>query len=91
MKRHSWQIILGASLLGLSIVFYCIQYLVFRDAHHIFLYLVGDLAFVFIEVLLVTLIINQILSIKEKRGRLEKLNMVIGSFFSLDSHVSFLS
>jgi hypothetical protein len=43
---------------------------------------VGDIAFVFIEVLLVTLIIHQILSEREKRSLLKKLNMVIGAFFS---------
>jgi len=44
--------------------------------------MVGDIAFVPIEVLLVTLIIHQLLSEREKRTRLEKLNMVIGAFFS---------
>jgi hypothetical protein len=42
----------------------------------------GDLAFVFIEVLLVTLIIHRLLGEREKRTRLEKLNIVIGVFFS---------
>jgi hypothetical protein len=78
----SWQIFLGLSLLVLSIIFYFIHYLIFRDPHHIFLYLIGDIAFVFIEVLLVTLIIHQLLSEREKRSKLEKLNMVIGVFFS---------
>ena len=82
MKRISWQIFLGFSLLVLSIVFYLLHYFIFRDAHHIFIYLIGDIAFVFIEVLLVTLIIHQLLSDKEKREKLEKLNMVIGVFFS---------
>ncbi len=36
----------------------------------------------FIEVLLVTLIIHQVLDMREKRARLENLNMVIGAFFS---------
>jgi hypothetical protein len=64
------------------VVFYFLHYVIFKDAHHIFIYLIGDIAFVFIEVLLVTLIIHQILSIREKRSKLEKLNMVIGTFFS---------
>jgi hypothetical protein len=41
-----------------------------------------DLAFVPIQVLLVTLIISGVLNMREKRIRLEKLNMVIGTFFS---------
>jgi len=44
--------------------------------------MLGDVAFVPIEVLLVTLIIHRLLSEREKRTRLEKLNMVIGAFFS---------
>jgi hypothetical protein len=46
------------------------------------IYLIGDIAFVFIEVLLVTLIIHQLLDQREKRSKLHKLNMVIGTFFS---------
>ncbi len=82
MKRISWQVILGLSLILLSIFFYLVHYAIFRDPHHIFIYLIGDIAFVFTEVLLVTLIIHQLLSMREKRARLEKLNMVIGAFFS---------
>jgi len=82
MKGIRWQIILGLSLVVLSVVIYVIHYTIFRDAHHIFIYLIGDIAFVFIEVLLVSLIIHQLLSMREKRTRLEKLNMVIGAFFS---------
>lgn len=82
MKGMRWQIILGLSLVVLSVIFYLIHYAIFRDPHHIFIYMIGDIAFVFIEVLLVTLIIHQLLSVREKRARLEKLNMVIGVFFS---------
>lgn len=82
MKHISWQVILGLSLILLSIFFYLIHYAIFRDSHHIFIYLIGDVAFVFTEVLLVTLIIHQLLNMREKRARLEKLNMVIGAFFS---------
>ena len=56
--------------------------MLFHDAHHIFIYLVGDIAFVFLEVLLVTLIIHQLLSRSGKKQRLKKLNMVVGTFFS---------
>lgn len=82
MKRYNWQILLGLSLMALSTIFYLIHYTIFRDIHHIFLYLIGDIAFVFIQVLLVTLILDQLLVIREKRAMLKKLNMVIGAFFS---------
>ncbi len=82
MKRLNWQVVLGLSLIVLSALVYYIHFMVFRDAHHIFIYLVGDFAFVFIEVLMVTLIIHRLLGEREKRARMEKLNMVIGVFFS---------
>ena len=76
------RVLFGILLILLSVFFYAIHYVIFRDAHHIFLYLIGDIAFVFIEVLLVTLIIHHVLSQREKRAMLNKLNMVIGAFFS---------
>lgn len=82
MRGIGWQFWLGIALVVLSIVVYAFHYAIFRDAHHIFIYMVGDIAFVFFEVLLVTLIIHKLLSEREKRSRLEKMNMVIGAFFS---------
>jgi hypothetical protein len=82
MKEIRWQVSLGVGLVVLSALLYGLHYLVFHDAHHIFVYLLGDIAFVPIEVLLVTLIIHRLLSLREKRARLDKLNMVIGTFFS---------
>lgn len=82
MKRHGRYILLCGLLLALSAGCYVLHYLFFRDVHHIFIYLVGDVAFVFVEVLLVTLIIHRVLEDREKRARMEKLHMVIGAFFS---------
>jgi len=78
----NWRIIVGLVLIFLSALVYFIHYLIFRDAHHIFMYLVGDIAFVFIEVLLVTMIIDQLLHAREKQSLLFKLNMIIGLFFT---------
>lgn len=83
MKRfRNWQILLGLFLIISSIFLYSLHYAIFRDVHHIFIYLVGDIAFLPIEVLLVSLIIHRLLSEHEKRAKLEKLNMLIGTFFS---------
>jgi len=82
IKQINLRILFGLLLVLLSIFFYVIHYLLFKDTHHIFIYLIGDIAFVFIEVLLVTLIIHQILSDREKRAIFKKLNMVIGAFYS---------
>ena len=82
MKRLNWQVLLALSLIIMSVLLYLIHYAIFRDPHHIYIYLVGDIAFVPIEVLLVAVIVHQLLSNREKRVRLEKMNMVIGAFFS---------
>ena len=82
MSHVSRQVWFGIMLVVLSVLTYYLHFLVFRDPHHIFIFMVGDVAFVFIEVLLVSLIIHQILEQRERRNRLEKLNMVIGAFFS---------
>ncbi len=66
----------------LSACLYLIHYAIFRDSQHIFIYLLGDIAFLPIEVLFVTLIIDRVLTERERRSRLEKLNLVIGAFFS---------
>jgi hypothetical protein len=83
MKLIRWQIILGILLIILSVVVYFIHFIIFRDSHHIFIYLIGDIAFVFFEILLVSLVIHSLLNKKERQEKLEKLNMLIGVFFSV--------
>ena len=82
MQRYRWQILLGLALILASVVLYLIDYEVFGGARNILIFVLGSIAFVPVEVLLVTLIINGLLNQREKRTRLEKMNMVIGSFFS---------
>ena len=76
------RILFGVLLVLLSVFFYAVHFVIFRDPHHIFIYFFGDVGFVFIEVLLVTLIIHQVISDREKRNIMSKLNMVIGAFFT---------
>jgi len=75
-------VVLGIALIAASAVLYYAHYTIFRDSHHIFLYLVGDVAFLPVDVLIVTLILHRLLTSRERRSRLEKLNMVIGAFQS---------
>ena len=83
MKRiFNRQFFLGLILIALSAFVYLMHYFIFRDAHHIFIYLIGDIAFVFLEVLLVTLVLHQLLHYKEKKSMLNKLDMVIGYFLA---------
>jgi len=81
-KIFNWQVVLGMILILLSAAVYYLHYLIFRDARHIFIYLIGDIAFVFLEVFLVTLVVHNLLAHREKQSLFKKMNMVIGVFFS---------
>jgi hypothetical protein len=81
MRRFTFLVIAGVLVVA-SGVLYFIHYLIFGDVHHIYLYLVGDLAFLPLEVFLVVIVIERILHHREKQAQLQKLNMVIGAFFS---------
>ena len=72
----------AALLVALSALLYFVHYCIFHDAHHIFIFLVADIAFVPVEVCLVVFVIERMLTQHEKGLMLNKLNMVIGTFFS---------
>jgi hypothetical protein len=82
MKRQRTFILIALGFIVLSAVLYTIHFLIFRDAHHIFIYMLGDLAFVPLEVFLVVIVVERLLARREKRAMLTKLNMVVGAFFS---------
>ena len=82
MKKIKWQYTLGFFLVLASAVLYFAHFVIFKDVHHIFIYLIGDIAFIPLEVLIVTLIIHKFLTDREKKSLLSKLNMVIGVFYS---------
>jgi hypothetical protein len=81
-KPLHWRFLISLLLIAASAVTYALDYLIFRDAYHISFYLVGDIAFLFINVLVVTLFIERLLSQREKQSLMKKLNMVIGTFYS---------
>jgi hypothetical protein len=74
--------VFGVSLVLISAMVYSSQIMIFRTPRDSFFYLFQDLAFVPIQILLVTLILDQLLRIREKRSMMKKLNMVIGAFYS---------
>lgn len=83
MKKYlNWMLSISLILVIASALTYTIHYFIFRDLHHIFIYMIGDFGFLFLDVLLVILFIERLLSRREKRSIMNKLNMVIGTFFS---------
>ena len=82
MVRLSWQVRLGIILVLASASIYMVKFLVLGDPENTYYYVFNALGFLPISVLFVTVILNELLSIRARKERLEKLNMVIGTFFS---------
>lgn len=83
LKERGWLIFI---FILASALVYFLHYLIFRDPHHIFIYMIGDLGFLFLDVMLVVIVIEQLLTQREKNNRLNKLNMLISAFFSEVGH-----
>jgi hypothetical protein len=81
LKIERWQALFAISLVVLSILLFLLTYIIFGDERNILSRLAEEISFLPLEVLLVALIIEKIFSHMEKRKRMEKLNMVIGTFF----------
>ena len=69
MKRFTRQIALGFSLVVISTLLYVEQIKIFHAPRDTFFYLFQDLAFVPIQVLLVTVIVDRVLRAKEADQR----------------------
>lgn len=61
---------------------YVIHYFIFRDPEHIFIYMIEDLAFLPLYILVVTLGLHEIMTRREKKDLLRKFNMIVGTFYS---------
>jgi len=81
-KIFNWQTVMALALTFLSAAIYFAHWKLFGNIGATMNYLVANIAFLPFEALMVTLILQRLLSFREKRSRLEKLNMVIGTFFS---------
>jgi branched-subunit amino acid transport protein len=69
-------------LVALSGLLYLVHGLVFRDPRHLADWLLNSLAFLPLQVLFVTFVVDRLLADRERRARRYHMNMVIGTFFS---------
>lgn len=81
-KKTKETVIIGIGLVVLSLLLHYAHYLIFKDAHHTLIFLFADIAFIPMEVFFTTLIIDRLLEKREKNHFLEKLNMMIGLFYT---------
>lgn len=81
MEKNKQIVIQGTLLLIISILLYSFHYIIFRDSHHIFIYLLGDIAFIPLQVFLVALVIEKYIEQKERKHALDRLNTQVGVFY----------
>lgn len=85
MRTRRWQITLALSLLGVSFLLYATRWTLFPSwatRNEMWRFFLGDIAFLFVQVVLVTLVLDGMLRRRQREEMLTKLNMVIGAFFS---------
>ncbi len=82
MKKINWEILLIPGLIAVSLVLYFVHFVLYENAQYIFNNVLARVAFLPIQVLLIGLVINRLLTYHDKRKRLEKLNMIVGAFFT---------
>ncbi len=76
------KLLIAVALIAASAFLYSVQLAIFHKPEDTYFYLLQDIAFVPIQVLLVTIIITELLNWREKQAKMGKLNMVIGAFFT---------
>lgn len=81
-RKLLWELCVVCILVIVTVILNLLHYEVFHDIRHLWLWNFTALAFLPISVLFMTLLINRLLSAREKAMHLDKMNMLIGAFFS---------
>ncbi len=81
-KRLSWKAKFSIVMVLLIIIIYGSNYLVLGDAEHIISYIWTHLGFIPVDILIVAFLLDEIIERKEKEAMLEKLDMLMSTFFS---------
>lgn len=81
-KHLNWKVKFSILMIILIIVIYGSNYLVLGDAEHIISYVWTHLGFIPVDILLVAFLLDEIIERKEKEAMLEKLDMLMSTFFS---------
>ncbi|TLM98984.1 MAG: hypothetical protein FDZ75_01135 [Actinobacteria bacterium] len=85
MKVQRWQLVLGAALVALTLGWYALRWYAFPGTamhNEMWRFLIGDMAFLFLQVLLVTFFLDSVMQKREHDEMRQKLNMIVGAFFS---------
>lgn len=85
MRLRRWQVQIAATLICLAVLIYVARWLLFpSESFHreMLRYLVDDFAFLFIQVLLVSLLLDGLMQRRSRDQMLKKLNMIIGAYYA---------
>lgn len=82
MIKLNWEGKLAIILVIMSICIFSTKIIFLKNPSDTANYIFNSLGFLPINVLLVTLVLNKLLAIRSRREKMEKMNMVIGTFFS---------
>ena len=81
-KHKRWKIKFSILMIVLIIIIYGSNYLVLGDGEHIISYIWTHLGFIPVDILVVAFLLDEIIERKEKEAKLEKLDMLMSTFFS---------
>lgn len=82
MFSENWRLRFGLTLFSISFVLLSTQAFLFHEGGTILKKVFYSISFIPIQALVVTLVINRMLAAREKKQRLEKMNIAIGVFFN---------
>lgn len=81
-NERSWKIRFAIIMFVLAIVIFLARYLIFGDGEEIIAYLWKHIGFIPIDILIVAFLLEGIMGKKEHEAILEKIDMIMGTFFS---------
>jgi len=82
MKKMKSSFLIVLLLVLFSTALYILQLIIFRSPRDTAFYILQDIAFLPLQVAIVTVVLGRFLKNREKTARLGKINMVINAFFS---------
>ncbi|KXL52153.1 hypothetical protein CLNEO_25020 [Anaerotignum neopropionicum] len=82
MKKKIWGFLIVLVLTLLSVLIYAVQIVVFHSPRDTGFYIFQDIAFLPLQIAIVTVVLGSYLKRREKIERLKKINIVINAFFN---------
>ena len=81
-SQVNWKIKFAIVMFILAVIIFLARFLIFGDGEEIIAYLWKHIGFIPIDILIVALVLEEIMGRKEHEAILEKIDMLMGTFFS---------